>query len=50
VSIDPQAFEIYNDKLYLNYSTSVLGHWRKEKDLFIKQADDYYPTVVELPE
>jgi len=50
VSIDPKAFDIYNNKLYLNYSKSVLGHWRKEKDLFIKQANDYYPAVVELPE
>jgi YHS domain-containing protein len=50
VSIDPQAFEIYQGKLYFNYSKSVLGHWRQEKDLFIQQADDYYPNVVALPE
>lgn len=50
VSIDPQAFSIYKDKLYLNYSKSVLGHWRKEMDLFISQADKNYPNIVELPE
>ncbi|MBL4660316.1 MAG: hypothetical protein JKY19_08165 [Alcanivoracaceae bacterium] len=48
VAINPKAFEIYNDRLYLNYSNSVLGHWRKEKDQFIKQADGHYPDVVDI--
>lgn len=48
VKIDPKAFEIYNDKLYLNYSKSVQKHWVKDKDLFIMQADAYYPNVVDL--
>ena len=48
VAINPKAFEIFNGKLYLNYSKSVLGHWQKEKDLFIKQADELYPDVVDI--
>lgn len=48
VKIDPEAFEVYNDKLYLNYSKSVLGHWKKDKDLFITEADGHYPNVVDL--
>ena len=48
VAINPKAFDVYNDKLYLNYNKSVLGHWRKEKDLFIKQADELYPDVVDI--
>lgn len=48
VAINPKAFEIYNDKLYLNYSTGVLGHWRKEKNLFIKQANEHYPDIVDF--
>ncbi len=48
VKIDPEAFEVYNDKLYLNYSKSVQGHWRKDKDLFITEANGHYPNVVDL--
>lgn len=42
VGVDPEVFEIYNGKLYLNYSKSVQGHWVKEKDKFIGEADGFY--------
>jgi len=48
VKIDPEAFEVYNDKLYLNYSKSVQGHWQKDRDLFIEEATGHYPNVVDL--
>ena len=41
VGVDPKVFEIYNNKLYLNYSQSVQGHWVKEKDKFIGEADGF---------
>jgi YHS domain-containing protein len=50
VGIDEEAFTIHNDKLYLNYSKSVRGHWLKEVDKFIAEADGYYPKKVDLPE
>ncbi len=46
VDVDPDAFSIIDDKLYLNYSLSVQKHWLKEKDLFIKQADEFYPEML----
>ncbi len=39
VSIDGEAWHIESGKLYLNYSKSVQGHWLKEKDKFIQEAD-----------
>lgn len=50
VGIDPEAFDIYNGKLYLNYSKSVQKHWKAEKDKFIEEADGFYPNKVNLPE
>lgn len=41
--IDPEAFTIYESKLYLNYNKSVQKKWLKDKDYFIKEADHYYP-------
>lgn len=48
VGIDEDAFTIYNGKLYLNYSKSVMEEWRKSKDQFITEADELYPTKVDL--
>jgi YHS domain-containing protein len=42
VGIDEEAFTIYNDKLYLNYSKSVREDWLKDKDAFIAAADKNY--------
>ena len=50
VSIDPDAFTIYNDKLYLNYSERVSKRWLENKDEFIEWADENYPKKVDLPE
>ncbi|WP_426369192.1 YHS domain-containing (seleno)protein [Pseudocolwellia sp. HL-MZ7] len=43
VRIDPDAFHIYENKLYLNYSKSVNEKWLKDKLTMIKDADYYYP-------
>lgn len=48
VGIDEDAFTILDGKLYLNYSKSVMKEWRTNTDLFIKEADAEYPTLVDL--
>jgi YHS domain-containing protein len=48
VGVDEEAFTIYNDKLYLNYSKGVREDWQEDKDGFIKLADVEYPANVEL--
>lgn len=49
VGIDVDAFTIHNEKLYLNYSKRVAKKWRKDKEEFIKSADENYPNKVDLP-
>lgn len=49
VGIDEDAFTIYQDKLYLNYSKSVSKAWNENKDQFIAEADGFYPKKVDLP-
>jgi hypothetical protein len=49
VGIDEDAFTIYQDKLYLNYSMSVSREWNKNKDQFIAEAYGFYPNKVDLP-
>ena len=49
VGIDEDAFTVYQDKLYLNYSMSVSREWNKNKDQFIAEADGFYPNKVDLP-
>lgn len=50
VGIDEDAFTIYQDKLYLNYSKRIAKRWREDKDYFIGEADKFYPLKVDLPE
>ena len=44
-STDPMAWTIYNDKLYLNYSTSIRKRWSKNKDGHITSADKNWPGL-----
>jgi YHS domain-containing protein len=43
--IDPAAWTIHNDKLYLNYSKSVRSKWRVNRDSNIQKADGYWPLL-----
>lgn len=43
--IDPAAFTVVGDKLYLNYDSGVQTTWRKDRDDFIRKADQNWPTV-----
>jgi YHS domain-containing protein len=37
--VDPEAWDVVNDKLYLNYSKKVQATWRQERDADIALAD-----------
>lgn len=39
VKIEPEAWAIVNNKLYLNYDLSVREIWQKDKEGYIKEAD-----------
>ena len=43
--IDPEAFSIINNKLYLNYSTKVKTVWLKDTAVRIKVADTNWPAL-----
>lgn len=43
--IDPQAWHVDNDKLYLNYNRSVQTMWLKDKAKWIADADRNWPTL-----
>lgn len=45
VKIDPQAWTIVDDKLYLNYSASVQKKWQADRGAFINQADQQWPSI-----
>lgn len=42
VKIEPDAWSIVNGKLYLNYDKKVQADWDKDREGFIKKADDIY--------
>lgn len=48
VGVDEDAFTIVDGKLYLNYSNSVMKEWRSNQAQFIQEADELYPTKVDL--
>jgi YHS domain-containing protein len=43
--IDPEAFTIINNKLYLNYSMKVKTWWLKDTTTRIKAADAFWPAL-----
>ncbi len=43
--VDPQAWDIVNGKLYLNYSKSVQKNWREKRDDYIASADKNWPEI-----
>ena len=44
--IDPQAWSIHEDRLYLNFSKSVRALWAARKRHHIRQADANWPSVL----
>ena len=43
--IDPAAWTVLNDKLYLNYNASISQKWNEKKDQYIKDADQHWPQL-----
>jgi YHS domain-containing protein len=44
-SVDPAAFTVVNDKLYLNYSLSIRKQWSADTPGFVAKADKNWPAV-----
>lgn len=44
-TIDPNAWTVVGDKLYLNYSKDIEKKWRANRDAYIRQADANWPKV-----
>lgn len=44
--INPDAWRIVEDKLYLNYSSGVQRKWEANQAAFIEQADKNWPKVL----
>ncbi len=42
LKIDPKAWTIIDDKLYLNYSSRTRSTWRKDQSGLIAQADTFW--------
>ncbi len=48
VRIDPEAWVIHDNKLYLNYSKKVQNVWLEDRDSNIREADGYYPQTTDV--
>ena len=46
VSIDPEAWTVRDDKLYLNYSLGVRKTWLKDVPGYVKKADVHWTDKV----
>ena len=44
-TIDPNAFTVVGDKLYLNYSKDIEKKWRANRDAYIEAADAKWPGL-----
>ena len=45
--VDPFAWRIWKDKLYLNYSPRVRRQWASDIDENIKKANGFWPRLLE---
>lgn len=46
VGIDPEAFTLVGDKLYLNYSLKIRKEWEADRDAYIRKADANWPQLI----
>lgn len=49
-TIDPAAFTVADDKLYLNYSKTVRFQWTLDIPGYIRKADENWPEVRRVTE
>ncbi len=47
VGTDPDAWTIYNDRLYVNNNLKGRERWRQDKDGYIVKADAFWPVHLE---
>lgn len=47
-TIDPDAFTVVGERLYLNYSETVRSRWLSDIPGYIRQADANWPDVKKL--
>ena len=47
VKIDPEAWSVYEGRLYLNYSLKVREQWKEDIPGFIRKADANWPKLKE---
>lgn len=45
VKVDPQAFTIRDNRLYLNYSLDIRKQWLSDVETRIRTADKLFPTL-----
>ncbi len=45
--IDPDAWTVVGDKLYLNYSKKIQSRWEKDRNANIEKADANWPAVLD---
>lgn len=46
VKIDPKAWDIVENKLYLNYSLAIQKKWQAEREQRIRNADSHWMKIV----
>ena len=42
----PEAWTVYQDKLYLNFSTEARGFWRRNIADYIEAANSFWPDIL----
>ncbi len=50
VSINPKAWDIYNGKLYLNYSSIIWAIWSRDRAGYVARADKHWPAENSAPQ
>jgi hypothetical protein len=46
VKIDPEAWTVYEGRLYLNYSLQVREQWKEDIPGHIRKADANWPGLI----
>ena len=49
VKIDPEAWTIFDGRLYLNYDRSISETWRKDVPGYVHKADGNWPRLIGKP-
>ena len=44
--VDPLAWEIVGEKLYLNYNAKIRKKWLKDRDELIEKANENWPDIL----